>query len=599
LPAGRQGPGYAERVHGFDWAHFYEEYNGREVLSRFRERLRKQYDYVLIDSRTGVSDTAGISTVEFPDDLVTCFTLNQQSVRGAQAAAESARDQRLAEWKADSGRARPPLRIFPVPCRIDAAEKVRLERGRRIAHELFQPFLDHLDERERGAYWGAVELPYQAFFAYEELLAVFADHSEQVLSLLASYQRLTSYLTNGRITGLGPLDDELREEVMREFHGREAPPPERTDESFVERVNRVQVRERLRVLSAAWHSAGRPTRELPGGKLLEYVEAGLVPESGPDEREFVNAARRAKLRSRALRYGGLLGIACSLAVLVALLKRTQTEGAIALEDSHLRAARALASTQKNEEALSESRLSAERLRARIAGFSAEATTLAVLDDAALRAASQSLSRLSEDETAVRAELDALARRIEEFRQAELTSTLTELEQRLSQASASLADVKRRLTTGVPSDAGAPPTLPPKSGDGDAATKEWRLGYAAVQQGKLDEAEAHYQKSLKLDPKNVAAENSLGVLAMGRGQDDRAVTHFQKALAIDSDYWAPHFNLGLIEKRRGNLGVARGHFVEALQRRPNDPGITEQLDAIDGSLRVQQAPPIDGKRTYKK
>jgi tetratricopeptide (TPR) repeat protein len=583
LPAGRQGPGYAARVRGFDWTHFYEDYAGRDVLARFRERLRRQYDFVLIDSRTGVSDTAGISTVEFPDDLVACFTLNQQSVLGAHAAAESARDQRLAEWKTSG--ARTPLRVFPVPCRIDAAEKVRLERGRRIAHDLFAPFLDHLDARERGAYWGAVELPYQAFFAYEELLAVFADRSEQVLSLLASYQRLTSYLTNGRITGLGPLDDELREAVMRDFHGKEVPEVERPDESFADRMNRLQVRERLRVTSAAWHAAGRPASRLPGGALLDYLSQGLAKESSPDERLFLEAARRSRLRSRALRYGGGLGVLLSLAVLVGLLKRSETEGARALADSQVRAARALAATQKSEEALSESKLAAEQLRARISGFASEVTTLAVLNDTALRDANQSIPRLSEDEASIRRDLEALKRRADELRQVEVASSVTELEKRLSEASGSLADARRRLSTGAPPDAG----VPEESVKSDAATKAWRLGYAAMQANKLPEAEAHYRESLKLDPKNAAAQNSLGVVAMSRGDNAAATDAFKKAIAIDGKYWAPHFNLGLLAKRRGDLGVAREHFVEALQRRPNDPGITGELDAIDATMRVQQAP----------
>lgn len=594
LPAGRQGPGYAERVHGFDWSIFYEEYAGREVLARLRERLRGQYDFVLIDSRTGVSDTAGISTVEFPDDLVTCFTLNQQSVLGAHAAAQSARDQRLSGWKSGEPGARPPLRIFPVPCRIDAAEKVRLERGRSIAHELFGPFLDHLDARERGAYWGAVELPYQAFFAYEELLAVFADRSEQVLSLLASYQRLTSYLTNGRISGLGPLDDELREAVMRDFHGRRVSEPERPDEPFVDRMNRLQVRERLRVMSAAWQAAGRPGSELPGGDLLDYLSQGLAPESGPDERRFLDAARRARLRARALRYGGLLGFAIALAVLVALLKRSEAESARKLQEAQLLAARAVTATQQSQEALSESKLLAEQLRARLATFASEVTTLSVLDDAALRDANQSLPRLTEEEKAIRTELEALERRANELRQAEIASLVTELAARLSQASASLSDARKRLSTGAPPDAG----VPDGAVDSDAATKEWRLGYAAMQANKLPEAEAHYRKSLELDRKNVAAQNSLGVVAMSKGDASTAAEAFEKAIAMDTDYWAPHFNLGLLAKRRGDLGTARQHFVEALQRRPNDPGITAQLDEIDANLRVQQAPPT-GKGGFKK
>ena len=51
--------------------------------------MRRNYDYVLIDSRTGFGDTSGITTMMLPDVLVNCFTLNTQSVDGG---ADIARD---------------------------------------------------------------------------------------------------------------------------------------------------------------------------------------------------------------------------------------------------------------------------------------------------------------------------------------------------------------------------------------------------------------------------------------------------------------------------------------------------------------------------
>ena len=45
--------------------------------------MKSNYDYTLIDSRTGLSDIADICTVHLPDILVDCFTLNNQSIEGA------------------------------------------------------------------------------------------------------------------------------------------------------------------------------------------------------------------------------------------------------------------------------------------------------------------------------------------------------------------------------------------------------------------------------------------------------------------------------------------------------------------------------------
>ena len=63
--AGRQGATYSERVNTFDWKRFYE-LGGARMLSSARDYLKARYDWVLIDSRTGVSDTSGICTMQLP-----------------------------------------------------------------------------------------------------------------------------------------------------------------------------------------------------------------------------------------------------------------------------------------------------------------------------------------------------------------------------------------------------------------------------------------------------------------------------------------------------------------------------------------------------
>ena len=73
VPAGRQDDLYSTKVTSFDWSNFYENLGGGGFLEALRRDMRQRYDYVLIDSRTGLSDTAGICTVQLPDILVNCF----------------------------------------------------------------------------------------------------------------------------------------------------------------------------------------------------------------------------------------------------------------------------------------------------------------------------------------------------------------------------------------------------------------------------------------------------------------------------------------------------------------------------------------------
>ena len=89
VPAGRQDSSYTTLVNLFSWPDFYERLGGSHFLNIGKEEMQRRYDYILIDSRTGVSDTSGVCTVQMPDALVVCFALNNQSIEGASAVANS------------------------------------------------------------------------------------------------------------------------------------------------------------------------------------------------------------------------------------------------------------------------------------------------------------------------------------------------------------------------------------------------------------------------------------------------------------------------------------------------------------------------------
>lgn len=89
VSSGKQTEEYSETINTYDWRGFYERRDGAAFLHALREDMRRNYDYVLIDSRTGFGDTSGITTMMLPDVLVNCFTLNTQSVDGG---ADIARD---------------------------------------------------------------------------------------------------------------------------------------------------------------------------------------------------------------------------------------------------------------------------------------------------------------------------------------------------------------------------------------------------------------------------------------------------------------------------------------------------------------------------
>ncbi|QQZ52444.1 hypothetical protein IFE09_00070 [Streptomyces microflavus] len=55
-----------QRVNSFDWHSFYNRLGGGAFIDSLREQMARAYDYVLIDSRTGLSDTSGVCTIQLP-----------------------------------------------------------------------------------------------------------------------------------------------------------------------------------------------------------------------------------------------------------------------------------------------------------------------------------------------------------------------------------------------------------------------------------------------------------------------------------------------------------------------------------------------------
>jgi formylglycine-generating enzyme required for sulfatase activity/cellulose biosynthesis protein BcsQ len=211
VPAGRQDAAYPVRVNSFDWQDFYERLRGGILLETVKQNLRGIYDFILIDSRTGVSDTSGICTIQMPDELVVCFTLNRQSIYGASAAARSAFRQR------HTASGEPTLKIWPVPTRVDPAERDRLEIAFTTARARFAGLIDHLVPVEEDKYWGQISVGYESYYAYEEVLASFRDRPRQAASMLARMETLATYLNEKKLDRAEAIDELRRSEGLAAF----------------------------------------------------------------------------------------------------------------------------------------------------------------------------------------------------------------------------------------------------------------------------------------------------------------------------------------------------------------------------------------------
>ncbi|WP_328448574.1 CATRA system-associated protein [Amycolatopsis sp. NBC_00438] len=169
LAAGRQDAGYAGRVQDIDWGDLYQR-GFADFLEVCRAEWTDDYDFVLIDSRTGISDIGGICTAHLPDRLVVLFTANDQSVHGV---VETAQLANLARDRMPYDR--PPHLVLPVLSRLD--NRVEYERAEawqqrcaEIAAPLFRNWLAKSVTQDLMLRHTTV--PYVSYWSFGEQLPV-------------------------------------------------------------------------------------------------------------------------------------------------------------------------------------------------------------------------------------------------------------------------------------------------------------------------------------------------------------------------------------------------------------------------------------------
>jgi cellulose biosynthesis protein BcsQ/tetratricopeptide (TPR) repeat protein len=200
LTPGKLGNGiYENTLSALDWDTLYDVLGGAEFFDMLRMQLKSSYDYVLIDSRTGLSDIADICTLHLPDIVADCFTLSTQGIEGAAKIASRVRNH--------TGRA---ITILPIPMRIDLTQQANVTAGLQVAESEFRGLPAGMSPQEREQYWADVRVPYRSAYAYEETLAAFGDQPGAPDSLLPAYTRIVARITENKVTALPTLDEWLR-----------------------------------------------------------------------------------------------------------------------------------------------------------------------------------------------------------------------------------------------------------------------------------------------------------------------------------------------------------------------------------------------------
>ena len=110
ISAGRSGADYSSRLHRIDFDRLFAEWDLGSYIEELRNEWLGEFEYVLLDSRTGVTDIGGNCTVQLADVLVLLFTT---TVSGMECVASIVEQARIHQQRLPVDRQR--LLALPVP----------------------------------------------------------------------------------------------------------------------------------------------------------------------------------------------------------------------------------------------------------------------------------------------------------------------------------------------------------------------------------------------------------------------------------------------------------------------------------------------------
>src|SRR5471032_512921 len=201
MRAGRFDDSYSERLANLHWN---ELFDSCPALFRcFADNLARHFRYVLVDSRTGRTDSAGICATLLPRKLVVIFTPNRQSLEGVQALVR-----RATGYRGSHEDEQRPLLVYTLPSRIemgDSAQRAQWRHGDpRLGIAGYQPMFERLlaecyglSQLSLDSYFDEVQLQQTKTFAYGEQLAVRIDQGGDRFSLTRTFEAFLHWLTGG------------------------------------------------------------------------------------------------------------------------------------------------------------------------------------------------------------------------------------------------------------------------------------------------------------------------------------------------------------------------------------------------------------------
>ncbi len=217
IPAGNYAEieNYRFNVIDFNWYEFYELLDGKRYIEFIKQELKSlNYDYIFVDSRTGLSDYSDICNIQIPDMNIVVMAPTSQNMEGCRALVDNV----LNSPYTKNGKFRKPI-ILPILSRLDLS----IENQSNKWIDKFHRFNDLL-EIAKPYYFSEISDLYFNEYIFQTLLDYKRDlsYGEQILfsnnlnertysgTLKDKYLSIAQYIKYFNISTLTELKKEIK-----------------------------------------------------------------------------------------------------------------------------------------------------------------------------------------------------------------------------------------------------------------------------------------------------------------------------------------------------------------------------------------------------
>jgi len=187
------------RANNFDWFEFYSMMDGVNYIELVKEKLKTlDYDYVLIDSRTGICDYSGICNIQLPDINVIVIAPTLQNFEGSKGVIEKIKQSEYLKIK------KKKPRILPLLSRLDYSNPKFNDWVDRFT-EYFSDITQNLDDKFdkeflpemfADVYFKDTFLPYTPAISAGENVLFSTDRKQSRFDYTRPYQNIAEVLEN-------------------------------------------------------------------------------------------------------------------------------------------------------------------------------------------------------------------------------------------------------------------------------------------------------------------------------------------------------------------------------------------------------------------